>query len=183
MCIGVSQAFTCRCEIVDMSFCYKFVRMCTQLSACSIICMCFWVRKCAYVGCNPSRSGTTQQLVQRPVYIITACPAATDRQTRLRALSYKTQTSHPIAETPVAQPSTVTGKWTNTCLQTDKLPSVWGSFFVFFFPEKMKDGGKFKSSSKAERFHVFLFFHRLWGNWPSGMFVLNLYQILLPISQ
>lgn len=65
-----SQAFTCRCENVDMWFWYKFVRMCTQLSACSIICMCFWVRKCACVGCNPSWSGTTQQLVQRPFILL-----------------------------------------------------------------------------------------------------------------
>lgn len=63
------------------------------------------VSECACVGCNPSQSGTTQQHVQRPVCIITACPAAQDRQTRLRALSCKTQTSHPIAETPVARPS------------------------------------------------------------------------------
>lgn len=58
--------------------------------------------------------GTTQQPVQRPVCIITACPAAQDRQTRLRAPSCKTQTSHPIAKTPgapaSAQPSVVTQK-------------------------------------------------------------------------
>lgn len=44
--------------------------------------------------------GTTQQPVQRPVCIITACPAARDRQTRLRALSCKTQTSYPNAGRP-----------------------------------------------------------------------------------
>lgn len=49
--------------------------------------------------------GTTQQPVQRPVCIITACPAARDRQTRLRALSCKTQTSHPNAGRPRPSPA------------------------------------------------------------------------------
>lgn len=49
-----------------------------------------------------------------------------------------------------------------------------------FCPEKMKDGCKL---IKSRVFPCFLFFNWLWRNWPSGMFVLNLYQILLPISQ
>lgn len=57
------------------------------------------------MGCNQSQVDTTQQPVQRPVCIITACPAAWDRQTRLGAPSYKTQASHPIAETPAVQPN------------------------------------------------------------------------------
>lgn len=68
------------------------------LLACHMLCVSEWESVC--VGCNPSWSGTTQQPVQRPVCIITACPAAQDRQTRLRALSRKTQTSHPHHRNP-----------------------------------------------------------------------------------
>lgn len=83
--------------------------------------------------------GTTQQPVQRPVCIITACPAAQDRQTRLRAPSCKTQTSHPIAKTPggpglgPAQRCDSENGQTNAYKHTK-----WQTQGEKFCPEKMK---------------------------------------------
>lgn len=103
-CVCVCLSFTA-CMLTRTQVCEHIfeVKICVNMVASQSSHVRFWASMC--VVCNPSRSGTTHQRVQRPVCIITACPAAQDRQTGLRALSSKTQTSHPIAETPVARPS------------------------------------------------------------------------------
>lgn len=78
--------------------------------------------------------GTTQQPVQRPVCIITACPAARDRQTRLRALSCKTQTSHPNAGRP--RPSPAQRRDSETAKQTPANTQKWQTQGENSVPEK-----------------------------------------------
>lgn len=140
-----------------MCFWHEFKSMCCcQSGRHECVCVCFAESKC--VRCNPSQSGTTQQPVQRPVCIITACAAARYRQTRLRALSYKTQTSHPIAETPVVQPSPAL--WfrngqTNACV--DKLPGMRRSLL-----ESSKEGMQIQITAKSSVHPLFRAFRDLW---------------------
>lgn len=80
------------------------------------------------VGCNQTQILTTQQPVQRPVCIITACPAARDRQTRLRSSELQNTDLPPHRRNPCgrAKPSTAAQKWTNRRLQIDKLSGMRG---------------------------------------------------------
>lgn len=101
------------CEHVFLAWIYEYVLFCQSAR-----------RECAYfteskcVGCNLSQSGTTQQPVQRPVCIITACAAAQYRQTRLWSSELQNTDLPPHCRNPCgpAQPSIVAQKWTNKCL-------------------------------------------------------------------
>lgn len=70
---------------------------------------------------------------------------------------------------------------------TNRKKSTGGSFQQNDERCKKKKAKTLKSPSRAKLFHLFklfyLFQHLMWWNWPSGIFVLNLYQISLTFSQ